>query len=158
MAQSEFINKRTFTLEFIVGLFTLVGVAVIAYLSVGLAGLQVGMKGQYEVKAKFSNISGLKYGSPVEIAGVQVGRVERISLDKHEAVITLRIDNSVTLYEDDVLSINTKGIIGDRYIRITPGASDVPIQPGGMITETVDAVDIEDVIGKVINKIGDSAK
>jgi phospholipid/cholesterol/gamma-HCH transport system substrate-binding protein len=73
-------------------------------------------------------------------------------------VITLRIDNSVTLYEDDVLSINTKGIIGDRYIRITPGASDVPIQPGGMITETVDAVDIEDVIGKVINKIGDSAK
>lgn len=156
MAQSEFINKRTFTLEFIVGLFTLVGVGVIAYLSVGIAGLKMGMQGQYEVKAKFSNISGLQYGSPVEIAGVPVGQVERISLDKHQAVITLRINNSVTIYEDDILSINTKGIIGDRYIRITPGSSDVPIPPGGVITETTDAVDIEDVIGKVINRIGES--
>lgn len=158
-SESSSIGKRSFTIEFIVGLFTLAGVAAIAYLSVGIAGLKLGSGGQYEIVTKFGNIAGLKYGSPVEVAGVQIGEVDRIELDRNQAnaLLTIRIDNRISIFADDTFHIRTKGIIGDRYIALDRGGSDVVVPPGTLITNTFDAMDIEDIIGKAIDKMGSSS-
>jgi phospholipid/cholesterol/gamma-HCH transport system substrate-binding protein len=141
-------------LEFFVGLFTAAGVAAAAYLAVGLAGLELSSKDTYLVYAEFDNISGLKYGASVEIAGVPIGAVSDISLKDPVARVTLKLNRSIKLKDDDIASIRTKGIIGDRYVKISRGASTDYIPEGGTMTETESVIDIEDVIGKVVHSLG----
>lgn len=145
--------KRKFTIEFFVGLFTMAGVAAAGYLAVGLGGLDLGASNKYEIHAEFDNISGLKNGASVEIAGVAIGQVSNIQLKDPMALVTLRLDKSVQIRDDDIASIRTKGIIGDRYIKISRGASDLYIQPGKTMTETESVVDIEDIIGKIVHSL-----
>ena len=147
------VPKRTFTVEFLVGLFTIVGVGAAAYLAVGLAGLEIGTGDKYMIRAEFDNISGLKYGASVEIAGVPIGEVTDIKLKDPAALVTLKINRSVKIRDDDIASIRTKGIIGDRYIRISRGSSEKMIGEGGTIVETESVVDIEDVIGKIVHSL-----
>ena len=164
MDQSKFNNphggsqlavpKRSFSLEFFVGLFTAAGVAAAAYLAVGLAGLELSSKDTYLLYAEFDNISGLKYGASVEIAGVPIGVVSDISLKDPVARVTLKLNRSIKLKDDDIASIRTKGIIGDRYVKISRGASTDYIPEGGTMTETESVIDIEDVIGKVVHSLG----
>jgi phospholipid/cholesterol/gamma-HCH transport system substrate-binding protein len=164
MDQSKFNNpqggplltvpKRSFSLEFFVGLFTAAGVAAAAYLAVGLAGLELTSKDTYLVYSEFDNISGLKYGASVEIAGVPIGVVSDISLKDPVARVTLKLNRSIKLKDDDIASIRTKGIIGDRYVKISRGASTDYIPEGGTMTETESVIDIEDVIGKVVHSLG----
>jgi phospholipid/cholesterol/gamma-HCH transport system substrate-binding protein len=163
MDQSKFNNphsgsplavpKRSFSLEFFVGLFTAGGVAAAAYLAVGLAGLELTSKDTYLIYAEFDNISGLKYGASVEIAGVPIGAVSDISLKDPVARVTLKLNRSIKLKDDDIASIRTKGIIGDRYVKISRGGSTEYIQEGGTMTETESVIDIEDVIGKVVHSL-----
>jgi phospholipid/cholesterol/gamma-HCH transport system substrate-binding protein len=163
MDQSKFNNpqggaqlavpKRSFSLEFFVGLFTAAGVAAAAYLAVGLAGLELSSKDTYLVYAEFDNISGLKYGASVEIAGVPIGVVSDISLKDPVARVTLKLNRSIKLKDDDIASIRTKGIIGDRYVKVSRGASTDYIAEGGTMTETESVIDIEDVIGKVVHSL-----
>jgi phospholipid/cholesterol/gamma-HCH transport system substrate-binding protein len=105
---------------------------------------------QYVVKARFTNISGLKEGSTVEIAGVQVGKVAKISLDDYQAFVELLINPGIKLHEDAIASIRTQGIIGDKYVKISPGGANGYIQPNGMLTETESTVDIEELVSKYI--------
>ena len=147
------VPKRSFSLEFFVGVFAMAGVGAAAYLAVGLAGLEFGTSDKYEIFAEFDNISGLKYGASVEIAGVPIGTVSNISLKDPVARITLKLTKNIQIKDDDIASIRTKGIIGDRYVKISRGASDVYIQPGGTMVETESVVDIEDVIGKVVHSL-----
>lgn len=164
MDQSKFNNpqggpqltvpKRSFSLEFFVGLFTAAGVGAAAYLAVGLAGLELSSKDTYLVYAEFDNISGLKYGASVEIAGVPIGVVSDISLRDPVARVTLKLNRSIKLKDDDIASIRTKGIIGDRYVKVSRGASTDYIPEGGTMTETESVIDIEDVIGKVVHSLG----
>ncbi len=163
MDQSKFNNapatpqlpvpKRTFTLEFLVGIFTLAGVGAAGYLAVGLAGLELGTSNTYYVHAEFDNISGLKYGASVEIAGVPIGEVSAINLKDPKAIVTLKLGRDIKIKDDDILSIRTKGIIGDRYVKVSRGASDTYIAENGTTTETESVVDIEDVIGKVVHSL-----
>ena len=145
--------KRKFTVEFFVGLFTMAGVAAAGYLAVGLGGLDLGGSDKYELYAEFDNISGLKNGASVEIAGVPIGEVSEIRLKDPMALVTLRLVKSIQIRDDDIASIRTKGIIGDRYIKISRGASDLYIQPGKTMTETESVVDIEDIIGKIVHSL-----
>jgi len=147
------VPKRTFNAEFLVGLFTLAGVATSGYLAVGLAGLELSSSDKYIINAEFDNVSGLKYGASVEIAGVPIGEVTSIVLNDPMAIVTLKIRNTVKISDDDIASIRTKGIIGDRYVKISRGSSTKIIEPGGKMTETESVVDIEDVIGKVIHSL-----
>lgn len=148
------VPRRSLTLEFWVGLFTLAGVAAVGYLAVGLAGVQFGTGTRYTLLSDFDNVSGLKYGASVEIAGVPIGEVASIDLKQgKKAIVTLLIDNDIKIVDDDIASIRTKGIIGDRYVKISRGASSAVIPAGGMITETESVVDIEDVIGKVVHSL-----
>ena len=161
MDQSKFNNpsaqltvpKRTFSLELFVGLFAAAGVGAAAYLAVGLAGLELGEGNNYTIYAEFDNISGLKYGASVEIAGVPIGVVSDIVLKDPVAKVSLKLDRKVRIKDDDIASIRTKGIIGDRYVKISRGASDIYIDEGGTMVETESVVDIEDVIGKVVHSL-----
>lgn len=147
------VPKRTFNVEFLVGLFTMAGVAASGYLAVGLAGLELGGSNKYQIKAEFDNISGLKYGASVEIGGVPIGEVTNIELKDPMAIVSMKIVRTVKIRDDDIASIRTKGIIGDRYVKISRGSSSKYIEEGGTIVETESVVDIEDVIGKVIHSL-----
>lgn len=147
------IPKRSFNAEFLVGLFAIAGVACFAYLAVGIANMSFLDTGTYEVTAEFDNISGLENGAPVEIAGVPVGSVKGIRLNDTLAFVSLSIREDVPLRADDIASIRTKGIIGDRYVRISPGASETKLTSGGVLRDTESTVDIEEVIGKIIHKM-----
>ena len=145
------VPKRTFTVELLVGVFTLLGVLAVGYQAIGLAGIKLVSGGEYEVLAEFDNISGLKTGASVEIAGVPIGKVIDIQLKDPQAIAVLQIAEGVKLFDDDIAAVRTKGIIGDRYVKISRGASDLVIEPGGTMFETESVVDIEDIIGKIIH-------
>jgi phospholipid/cholesterol/gamma-HCH transport system substrate-binding protein len=147
------VPKRSISLELLVGLFAAAGVAAAAYLAVGLAGLELGEGNNYTIYAEFDNISGLKYGASVEIAGVPIGVVSDIILKDPAARVALKLNREVQIKDDDIASIRTKGIIGDRYVKISRGASDIFIPEGGTMVETESVVDIEDVIGKVVHSL-----
>ncbi len=133
-----------------VGLFVLLGVLALGYLSVKLGRVSFLGGGGYVVFAEFPSVGGLKPGSTVEIAGVEVGRVESIGLKNYEALVTLRINSGVKLQEDSIASIKTKGLIGERYLRLSPGGSDKIIEPGGRIREVEAPVDFEELLSKYI--------
>ena len=100
--------------------------------------------------AVFPTVAGLREGATVEIAGVQVGRVQDIKLADYAAAVTLRIDKQVQLQEDAIASIRTRGLIGEKYVRITPGGSDRLLTAGGRLREVEPPIDIETLIGHFI--------
>jgi phospholipid/cholesterol/gamma-HCH transport system substrate-binding protein len=136
-------------LEFSVGMFLIIGVVCLGYLSVSLGNFSFG-RDRYEVSASFSTVSGLKAKSQVMMAGVVIGEVQTIQLSDAHAKITMAINKNVKLEEDSIASIKTMGIIGDKYVTITPGASDTYIQNGGAIRETQPPLDIETLISKFV--------
>jgi phospholipid/cholesterol/gamma-HCH transport system substrate-binding protein len=150
--------KRKFTVEFFVGLFAIAGLLCSAYLAVGLGDIKLFNSDSYIVYAEFDNISGIKNGASVEIGGVKIGEVTNISLKDPQAVLTLRIYNSVKLRDDDIASIRTKGIIGDRFVKISRGASDILVAPETTITQTESVVDFEDIVGKIVHSLTSSDK
>jgi len=138
------------TSEFIVGLFVLVGIACLGYLAIKLGKLEVLGDSGYTVYADFPTVAGLKRGDPVEIAGVKVGRVESMGLADDRARLVLRLDDGVKLQDDVIASVRARGLIGDKFVLISPGASDKIIPPGGKIRETESPPDIPDLIGKLV--------
>ncbi len=140
---------KRFNLEVTVGLFVILGLLAMAYLSVKLGQVQLGSGHTYTLTAVFSTVVGLKQTAAVEVAGVPIGRVEAIRLEDFEAVVTLRLDEDVRLDEDAIASIRTRGLIGEKYIRISPGGSDRLIPPGGRIRDVESPIDIEDLIARL---------
>ena len=141
---------KRFNIEVTVGLFVVLGLFALAYLSIKLGQIQIGSGNTYTVTAVFPTVAGLKLGSEVEVAGVQIGRVEQIELEDFEAIVTLRLDAAIQLQEDAIASIRTRGLIGAKYIRITPGGSDRLIQIGGRIRDVEAPLDFEDIIHQFI--------
>lgn len=139
-----------YALEVSVGIFVLAGVIALGYLSIKLGKLEVIGNSGYEVTAGFENIGGLKTGSAVEIAGVEIGRVTGISLVDYQAMVTIRVNPGVELQEDAIASVRTKGLIGEKYLQITPGGSERLVEPGGRLRETESAIDFEQLISNYI--------
>jgi phospholipid/cholesterol/gamma-HCH transport system substrate-binding protein len=133
-----------------VGVFVLLGILALGYLSIKLGRVSFFGGSGYPVIADFPTVGGLKAGSTVEIAGVEVGQVEKIALADYQARVTLRIQSDVKLQEDSIASIKTKGLIGEKFIRISPGGSDKTIPPGGRIREVEAPVDFEELLSKYI--------
>ncbi|MEE4355222.1 MAG: outer membrane lipid asymmetry maintenance protein MlaD [Desulfococcaceae bacterium] len=140
------------SVETAVGVFVLIGLICIAYLTVKLGKAEVLGDNYYSVSAKFQSVSGLKTGAVVELAGVQVGKVEGISLDQERmvAVVKMKIRNELKLSEDSIASVKTSGLIGDKYIKISPGGLEEMLKSGDVITETESAIDLEDMISKYV--------
>ena len=142
---------KKFDLELAVGFFLLIGILCLAYISIKLGRLEVIGGKYYTISAEFSNDGGIKPGSSVEIAGVEVGRVKRVMLGKdYQATVELEIKENVKIQDDAIASIKTKGLIGERYVQITPGGSEKILSNGGKIRETESAVDIEEIISKYV--------
>jgi phospholipid/cholesterol/gamma-HCH transport system substrate-binding protein len=137
-------------IEITVGIFVFLGILSMGYMALKLG--EVGGLGAtgYVVDASFGDAGGIRPGADVMMAGVVIGRVETISLKKDKAFLTLRINNGVRLTDDAIASIRTKGIIGDRYVRISQGADAEFLKNGDEIEETESAINIEDLISKYI--------
>ena len=142
--------KKT-NVEIAVGAFVLAGIACLVYLAINLGETELFSRG-YRVSAEFDNISGLKVGAAVEVAGVDVGRVEQISISPgNRARLLLKITPDLVLKDDTIASIRTKGIIGDKFVKLSMGNSDKVILPGGRIHDTESAVELEELIAKFIH-------
>ena len=141
---------RRSSLDLAVGVFVVLGILALGWMSVKLGRLDIlGQKG-YAVTADFPSTGGLKVGAAVEIAGVDVGRVEAITLADYQARVRMVIHSGVRIQEDSIASIKTKGLIGEKYVRINPGGSDKIVQANGRLTEVEPPVDIEELLSKYI--------
>jgi len=142
---------KKFDLELTVGLFIIAGIICLGYLAIKLGKMEVVGGRGYEVYALFSNTGGLKTGSSIVIAGVDVGRTKSITLDEnYQARVVMEFPWSVKIQGDAIASIKTKGLVGEKYIEITPGVSEKLIESGGRIRETQPAVDLEGLISKFV--------
>ena len=136
--------------DILVGIFVLVGLVCLGYLAIRLGKLEVFGAQGYVVFADFVSVAGLKLGDPVEIAGVKVGKVDGMGLADDRARLRLRVNDDVKLQEDVIASVRARGLIGDKFVLISPGGSDKVIPPGGRIRETESPPDIPDLIGKFV--------
>lgn len=137
-------------LNFVVGLFVLLGFGVLIYMSVSIGGATLTDSNSYKIVARFESTSGLKEGAFVEIAGVRVGQAKSIVFDpvNYESVVTITLDNTVQVPDDSIASIRTAGIIGDRFIKLTPGGSDLYLEDGEELIETEPSISLEELISK----------
>ena len=143
--------KKT-SIEIAVGVFVLIGILCVAYLTIRLGKMELLGGNYYILNARFQSVSGLKSGAQVEMAGVQVGQVDAIDLDPDQqvAIVTLKINKSLSLTDDVIASVKTSGLIGDKYINLTPGGSEEFLKPGDTITDTESSVDLEELISKYV--------
>ena len=141
-------NKSS--VELCVGIFVLIGLICVGYLTIQLGKMELLGDDHYFLNARFVSVSGLKAGAQVEIAGVQIGQVDFIRLDPKDyvAMVRLKIRKNIVLTDDVIASVKTSGLIGDKYIMLTPGGSDEILEPGDTITDTEPALDIEELISK----------
>jgi len=138
------------TIEIIVGLFICVGLLSMGYISVKLGNVTLFKKDYYPLQASFTSVAGLKKDTHVEISGVQVGKVDSIYLENYQAVVNLSIKNGIEIQDDAIASIKTKGILGDQYIEILPGASDEILNPGELIMDTEPPFDLLSILKKFV--------
>ncbi len=141
---------KKYSHETAVGLFALIGLLCIAYMTVKLGKISLFDDDCHALRARFDTVSGLRVGNPVEMFGLEIGRVSDLTLDQENqwAVVEMRIKNNIKVFDDAIASIKTAGLIGDKYISIDPGGSGAVLKNGGTITETESPTDIGDLIGK----------
>jgi phospholipid/cholesterol/gamma-HCH transport system substrate-binding protein len=137
-------------IEVAVGLFMLAGILALGYLSIRLGQVDLFGAKAYTIFADFPTVGGLKTGATVEIAGVRVGRVDSIRLKDFQARVAMHIDQGVSIQTDAIASIKTKGLIGEKFVQISPGGSDKLVPPEGRISEVEAPVDIEELISKYV--------
>jgi phospholipid/cholesterol/gamma-HCH transport system substrate-binding protein len=141
---------KRFNLEVSVGVFVILGLLALGYLTIRLGEIQINAGNTYTVTAVFPTVAGLKPAAPVEVAGVPIGQVDDIRLEEYEAVVVLRLEKGIRLQEDAIVSIRSRGLIGEKFIRITPGGSERLIPAGGRLREVETPLDFEDLIGRFI--------
>jgi len=141
-------NQRR--VEMLVGFFVLICMACAGYLTIHLGELQFFGQDSRQYKARFSEVGGLVEGSAVRISGVKVGRVRDISLDRERfaVIVTFGVARDIQLSEGTLVSIKTTGLIGDKYLSISPGGSGISLEPGATIINTQPPVSIYDLISK----------
>ena len=141
---------RNYTRDTFAGIFVIIGLLCVAYLTVKLGKMELTGGNDYTVYARFSSIGGLRVGAGVEIAGVSVGKVSAIELEQNDegslAVVTIKVKNGVELTDTCIASIKTAGLIGDKYVSLSPGGSIDLLENGAEITDTESALDIEALI------------
>ena len=136
-------------IEFLVGCFVLIGLAAVLYLAIQVGSARFFASDSYELEARFRNTSGVNAGSRVEIAGVRVGTVRSIILDDDfYSIVTLELPKSLELDDDTIISVKTAGLIGDRYLSVSPGGSGFQLEPGDRVVDTESALDIESLISR----------
>jgi len=141
---------KKYSMETTVGIFVVICLIAVAYLTLKLGDVSVLGDKSYPLYARFTSVSGLKVGSPVEMLGMQIGRVAGFTMDQKDqvAVVELRIGRGVQIYEDAMASIKSSGLLGDRFVKIDAGGGGAQLKAGGTITETEPPVDLIELISK----------
>jgi len=141
---------QKYSKETVVGIFVLIGLLCIGYMTVKLGDVGLFEDDTYLLTARFSKVTGLRAGSAVNMLGLEVGRVGKMAMDqdKQQAVVDLRINKGVKVYDDAIASIKTEGLIGDRYVSIDAGGSGDLLKAGDAIIETQSPTDIMDLVSK----------
>jgi phospholipid/cholesterol/gamma-HCH transport system substrate-binding protein len=141
---------KKYSMETAVGIFVVICLLSVAYLTLRLGDVSFLGDSSYPLFAKFTSVSGLKVGSSVEMLGMEIGRVAGFSMDQNDqvAVVKLRIENGVKIFDDAIASIKSYGLLGDRYVNIDAGGGGDLLSPGGTISETEPPVDILELISK----------
>ncbi len=138
-------------IELTVGIFMVIGILSVGYLSFKLGKLEILGKQGYSLYAEFEKAGGIKPGAVIEIAGVEVGTIKSVRLNKDNlALIEFSLNNNVQVRDDAIASIKTKGLIGEKFIQISPGGSDKILHSGEKIRDTESAVDVEELISKYV--------
>ena len=142
---------KKYAMETAVGIFVVIGLFCVGYMTVKLGNVGLLGDDSYSLFARFTSVSGLRTGSSIQMLGIEIGRVDTLTMDQENqmAVAEFRINKGIRIYDDAIASIRTEGLIGDRYVSIDPGGgSDELLQPGGTITATESPTDIQDLISK----------
>ena len=141
---------KKYTQETVVGIFVVIGLIAIAYMTVKLGNMGFLGENSYTLYAKFNKVTGLRVGNPVTMFGLNIGRVESFKLDQKDqmVVVDFKIDNGIEIYDDAIASIKTEGLIGDKFVSIDPGGSGELLKSGDIITDTESPTDIMDLVSK----------
>ena len=141
---------QKYTMETTVGIFLVIGLLLVGYMTVNLGHVSFLGDDSYPLSARFTTVSGLRTGSPVLMLGLEVGKVGQLTMDQEnqKAAIEVRIQKGIKIYDDAIASIKTEGLIGGMYLSIDPGGAGKLLNPGETITETQPAVDIVDLISR----------
>lgn len=141
---------KKYSMETTVGIFVVITLLCVAYLTLKLGDVSFLGDNSYSVFAKFTSVSGLKVGSPVEMLGMEIGRVAGFTMDQKDqvAVAELKVGNEVKIYNDAIASIKSAGLLGDKYVNIDAGGGGDLLEPGGTISETEPPMDFMELISK----------
>jgi len=141
---------KKYTNETIAGIFVLIGLLCVGYMTVKLGDVSLLGDNNYALYARFTSVSGLRVGNPVEMLGLEIGQVAKFEMDQdtQQAIAELKIRNEIKIYDDAIASIKTAGLIGDKYVLIDPGGGGELLENGETIIETESPVDIGDLISK----------
>jgi phospholipid/cholesterol/gamma-HCH transport system substrate-binding protein len=141
---------KKYTQETVVGIFVVIGLIAIAYMTVKLGNIGFLGENSYTLYAKFNKVTGLRVGNPVTMLGLNIGRVESFKLDQEDQLVLVdfKIDNGIQIYDDAIASIKTEGLIGDKFVSIDPGGSGELLKSGDTITDTESPTDIMDLVSK----------
>ncbi|MEI6067415.1 MAG: outer membrane lipid asymmetry maintenance protein MlaD [Methylococcaceae bacterium] len=154
--------QHTSTQDTFVGLFVAAGIVGLFFLALQVSNLSSFTDGDsYTITARFENSGGLKPKSPVSAAGVKIGKVSSISFDPktYESVVQMSIDSKYnTLPDDTTASVFTAGLLGEQYVNLEPGGSDVYLQNDGKIDITNSAIILEKALGQFLFKSAEEKK
>ena len=141
---------KKYSHETVVGLFVIVGLLCVGYMTVKLGNVSLLGDDSYPLYAEFESVSGLRVDNPVEILGMEVGRVGGFQMDQERgvAVVELRIRKGVEVFDDAIASVKTAGLIGDKFVSIDVGGAGDLLEPGGTIIDTQTPIDLGEIIGK----------
>jgi phospholipid/cholesterol/gamma-HCH transport system substrate-binding protein len=141
---------KKYSKETVVGIFVVIGLVCIGYMTVKLGNVGFLGDNTYSLYAKFNTVTGLREGNPVNMLGLEIGKVEKFTLDQDNQQVKLefKINKGIEIYDDAIASIKTEGLIGDKYVSIDPGGGGDLLADGDSITDTNSPTDIMDLISK----------
>ncbi|MGD8302488.1 MAG: outer membrane lipid asymmetry maintenance protein MlaD [Desulfobacterales bacterium] len=141
---------KKYTQETVVGIFVVIGLFAIAYMTVKLGNVGFLGENTYTLHAKFNKVTGLRVGNQVTLLGLEIGRVESFNLDQEDllVLVDLTINKGIEVYDDAIASIKTEGLIGDKFVSIDPGGGGDLLENGDTITDTESPTDIMDLVSK----------
>ena len=141
---------KKYSQEVIVGIFVLIGLICIGYLTVKLGNISLFGDNTHTYFARFTSVNGLRLGNSVQMLGMPIGRVAGFDMNQEDqvAIVEMKVKDDIKIFDDAIASIKTAGLIGEKYVSIDPGGSGDLLKPGGTITETEAPVDIGDLISK----------
>ena len=149
---------KKYSKETMVGIFVVIGLFCIGYMTVKLGNVGFLGDNTYSLFAKFNTVTGLRQGNPVNMLGLEIGKVEKFTLDQEnqQVKVEFKINKGIEIYDDAIVSVKTEGLIGDKYVSVDPGGGGDLLASGDSITDTNSPTSIMDLISKyAFGDVGD---